>query len=171
MVAIKPRLELGERTRIARLFPPGAALPKLVRIRVRSNLPTDTVVGIPLSSRTARHSTTVKYCMKKQAIDVLHQADADSMTTTPLAKALLKAIQPLESGVLEHVERQEICENIRALTDQETVICIYRMQQEWLLAKAWSIATGSTGIVRGSGCRSKDNLERARRILSGLKTK
>lgn len=100
----------------------------------------------------------------------MHQADADSMTNTPLAKALLKAIQPLESGVLEDVERQEICENIRALTDQETVICIYRMQQEWLLARTWSIATGSTGIVRGSGCRSKDNLERARRILSGLKT-
>lgn len=92
------------------------------------------------------------------------------MTKNPLAKVLLKATQPLESGVLGEVERQAIFEKIRSLTAQETIICNYRMQQEWMLAKAWSIATGSTGIVRGSGYRSKDNLERARKIFAGLKT-
>ncbi|MFT0179084.1 hypothetical protein ACMSIO_01325 [Pseudomonas benzopyrenica] len=91
------------------------------------------------------------------------------MDKTTLSEVIVDATRLLESGELSDDESKVICEMIRDLIGQKTLACTTPMQQDWLVAKAWSVATGKTGFVRGPNSRSTDNFARVRKMLSELK--
>ena len=92
------------------------------------------------------------------------------MSKSPISEVLIDATRLLESGELSAKDRQSICEQIRDLIGQETVLCHSRMQRELLVAKAWSIAAGGMSKHgRGFGARERSSWDRIRAILAELR--
>lgn len=89
------------------------------------------------------------------------------MRKSSISEVLIDATRLLESDELTPKDRQSICETIRDLIGQETVLCHSRMQRELLAAKAWSIAAGGMSQHgRSFGPRNRSSWERIRAILA-----
>lgn len=92
------------------------------------------------------------------------------MSKLTLPEVLIDATRLLESGELNKVERQAICETIRVIIDRNTVICDCTDQVQWLVAKSWSIAAGGKPrrAPRCHGSRRKIDWNRIRAIFAEL---
>ncbi len=92
------------------------------------------------------------------------------MSKSPISEVLIDATRILEFGELSPEDRQAICETIRELIGQETLLCHSRMQREFLMAKAWSTAAGGMNLRgRKFGARKKMSWDRIRAILAELR--
>jgi len=75
----------------------------------------------------------------------------------------------LQLANLTRIERRTLCEELAELMARETVVCSSREQQEWLVAKAWSSASGRTKKkTRHSGPRQKIDWADIRVIFEDL---
>lgn len=93
------------------------------------------------------------------------------MSKSPISEVLIDATRLLESGELSLKDQQAICEQIRDLIGQETVLCHTRMQRESLVAKAWSIAAGRLSKQGHSfGKRDRMSWDRIRAMFADLPT-
>lgn len=89
------------------------------------------------------------------------------MSKSPISEVLIDATRLLESDELTRYERQAICETIVDLIGQEAMHCDSSAQQQWLVAKAWSIAAGRLSKQGHSfGKRDRMSWDRIRAILA-----
>ncbi len=90
------------------------------------------------------------------------------MNPLTLSEVLVDATRLLESGEMNNGEALKLCETLQELLDREVVLCNSSMQREWLVAKAWSLATGSKAQPYRSNSRSKNRLAQATKILAAV---
>ncbi|MDH4764179.1 hypothetical protein OMP44_14915 [Pseudomonas sp. CBMAI 2609] len=91
------------------------------------------------------------------------------MNKSSLVQAVLGSKLLIVSSNLTLDERQALAEMLADLMGRETTFCISREQQDWLVAKAWSAATGKTRRAhRRSSFGNKVDFEKIRLMFSKL---
>lgn len=91
------------------------------------------------------------------------------MSTPPVVKALIDLQLHLTLSNPVWTERSEICERIADLMGREILLCDTHQQQDWLIAKAWSVSVGKDRRShRHSSPRRQVDWAKIRTILLGL---
>lgn len=91
------------------------------------------------------------------------------MSKTLLAQAILNAHLLNASAELTLDKRRTLAEKLAEVMDREIAICNTREQQDWLMAKAWSVSVGRTRHThRRSAPRNPTDWDKIRAVLADM---